>query len=207
MAEFTHMRHLQDFRSPASLEFFNTLIANVRGPYSAIRALRPLLRASGDAVVVNVSSISGFTASGSNVACCAAKAALDNISMSLGRAWSGNPRTECLTGRGGHRFRAGPRPRSARIWRQVDPAEARGRARRRCRCGPRLCYSSHGQHRHHHRGRWRPPSLARRHGVGQSWLERQVLVQMPLFRGSWAALCARLPLTLAASAARDGRPK
>jgi 3-oxoacyl-[acyl-carrier protein] reductase len=62
------------------------LIANVRGPYSAIRALRPLLRTSGDAVVINVSSISGFTASGSNVAYCASKAALDNISMSLGRA-------------------------------------------------------------------------------------------------------------------------
>ena len=66
--------------------FEQILIANVRGPYSAIRALRPLLRASGDAVIVNVSSISGFTASGSNVAYCASKAALDNISMSLGRA-------------------------------------------------------------------------------------------------------------------------
>lgn len=66
--------------------FEEILIANVRGPYSAIRALRPLLRASGDAVIVNVSSISGFTASGSNVAYCASKAALDNISMSLARA-------------------------------------------------------------------------------------------------------------------------
>lgn len=66
--------------------FEKILVANVRGPYTAIRALRPLLRASGDALVVNVSSISGFTASGSNVAYCASKAALDNISMSLGRA-------------------------------------------------------------------------------------------------------------------------
>ena len=66
--------------------FEQILIANVRGSYSAMRALRPLLRASGDAVVVNVSSISGFIASGSNVAYCASKAALDNISMSLGRA-------------------------------------------------------------------------------------------------------------------------
>lgn len=66
--------------------FEKILIANVRGPYTAIRALRPLLRASGDALVVNVSSISGFTASGSNVAYCASKAALDNMSMSLGRA-------------------------------------------------------------------------------------------------------------------------
>lgn len=37
-------------------------------------------------MVVNVSSISGFTASGSSVAYCASKAAIDNITMSLGRA-------------------------------------------------------------------------------------------------------------------------
>jgi 3-oxoacyl-[acyl-carrier protein] reductase len=33
-----------------------------------------------------VSSISGFTASGSSIAYCASKAALDNMTMSLGRA-------------------------------------------------------------------------------------------------------------------------
>ncbi|WP_375779440.1 SDR family NAD(P)-dependent oxidoreductase [Bradyrhizobium sp. ma5] len=66
--------------------FERILIANVRGPYSAIRALSRQLRASGEAVIINVSSISGFTASGSNVAYCASKAALDSISMSLGRA-------------------------------------------------------------------------------------------------------------------------
>jgi 3-oxoacyl-[acyl-carrier protein] reductase len=66
--------------------FEQILLANVRGPYSAIRALYPLMRNSGDAVVINVSSISGFTASGSNIAYCAAKAALDNLGMSLGRA-------------------------------------------------------------------------------------------------------------------------
>ncbi|EIG62159.1 SDR family NAD(P)-dependent oxidoreductase [Bradyrhizobium sp. WSM1253] len=65
--------------------FEDILIANVCGPYSAVRALCPLLRASGDAVVINVSSISGFTASGSNVAYCASKAALDNMTASLAR--------------------------------------------------------------------------------------------------------------------------
>ena len=58
----------------------------MRGPYSVIRALVPLLRASGDAVVVNVSSISGFTGSGSSVVYCASKAGLDSLTMSLGRA-------------------------------------------------------------------------------------------------------------------------
>ncbi|MDP2411514.1 MAG: SDR family oxidoreductase [Pseudolabrys sp.] len=66
--------------------FDSILISSVRGPYSVVRALLPLLRASGDATVINVSSISGFTGSGSSVAYCAGKAALDNMTMSLGRA-------------------------------------------------------------------------------------------------------------------------
>lgn len=60
--------------------------ANVRGPFALIRALTPLLRASGDAVIANVSSISGFTGGGSNIAYCAAKGALDTMTLSLARA-------------------------------------------------------------------------------------------------------------------------
>ena len=47
------------------------LIANVRGPFSMIRAMVPLLRVGGDSVIVNVSSISAFTGSGSNIGYCA----------------------------------------------------------------------------------------------------------------------------------------
>jgi 3-oxoacyl-[acyl-carrier protein] reductase len=72
--------------------FDQILIANTRGPYSIIRALLPLLRASNDAVVVNVSSISAFTGSGSSIAYCAAKAALDTMTMSLARALGPNIR-------------------------------------------------------------------------------------------------------------------
>jgi 3-oxoacyl-[acyl-carrier protein] reductase len=61
------------------------LIANARGPFSMIRALAPLLKASGDGVIVNVSSISAFTGSGSSIAYCMAKAALDTMTMSLAR--------------------------------------------------------------------------------------------------------------------------
>ena len=68
-------------------DLFNRILtANAGGPYSITRALMPLLRASGDAVVVNVSSVSAFTGSGSNIAYCAAKAALDTMTMSLARA-------------------------------------------------------------------------------------------------------------------------
>ena len=65
--------------------FERILVSNARGPYSVIRAALPLLRNSNDAVVVNVSSISAFTGSGSNIAYCAAKAALDTMGMSLAR--------------------------------------------------------------------------------------------------------------------------
>ncbi|WPB89311.1 SDR family NAD(P)-dependent oxidoreductase [Streptomyces malaysiensis] len=68
-------------------ELFDSLMrVNVRGPFAAVRAFAPLMAGTGDAVVVNVSSISGTTALGSNIAYCAAKAALDNLTMSLGRA-------------------------------------------------------------------------------------------------------------------------
>ncbi|MEU1275677.1 SDR family oxidoreductase [Streptomyces sp. NPDC005799] len=68
-------------------ELFDSLMRiNVRGPFATVRAFAPLMRSTGDAVVINVSSISGSTASGSNIAYCAGKAALDNLTMSLGRA-------------------------------------------------------------------------------------------------------------------------
>ncbi len=67
--------------------FDQILLANARGPYSVIRSLMPLLELSDDAVVVNVSSISAFTGSGSNIAYCASKAALDAMTMSLARVF------------------------------------------------------------------------------------------------------------------------
>lgn len=65
------------------------LATNVRGPLAATRALLPLLKKSplpGGGVVVNISSIAGVTAMGSNLMYCASKAALDNMTKSLARA-------------------------------------------------------------------------------------------------------------------------
>ncbi|WP_423458695.1 SDR family NAD(P)-dependent oxidoreductase [Ottowia sp. VDI28] len=67
--------------------FNEILLANAGGPFSITRALLPLLQNSGDGLVVNISSVSAFTGSGSNVAYCAAKAALDTLTMSLARAF------------------------------------------------------------------------------------------------------------------------
>jgi 3-oxoacyl-[acyl-carrier protein] reductase len=59
---------------------------NWRGVFSTIRAFRPALAAGGEGLVVNVSSIAAFTAVGSNIAYCGAKAGLDVMSAALARA-------------------------------------------------------------------------------------------------------------------------
>jgi 3-oxoacyl-[acyl-carrier protein] reductase len=69
--------------------FDSIMTTNVRGPFAAVRAFRQLLERSplpGGGVVVNISSIAAATAMGSNVAYCASKAALDNVTRSLARA-------------------------------------------------------------------------------------------------------------------------
>ena len=73
------------------------LIANVRGPFSMIRAMVPLLRVGGDSVIVNVSSISAFTGSGSNIGYCASKAALDTMTLSLARVLGPAIRVLCVS--------------------------------------------------------------------------------------------------------------
>ncbi|MBO1074522.1 SDR family NAD(P)-dependent oxidoreductase [Roseomonas marmotae] len=65
--------------------FDRILITNVRGPFSTIRAFAPLLKRSGDAVVVNISSLAAVNGLGSSIAYCASKAALDTMAMSLAR--------------------------------------------------------------------------------------------------------------------------
>lgn len=79
-------------------ELFNQLLsANAGGTYSLTRALIPLLQQSGSGLVVNVSSVSAFTGSGSNVAYCAAKAAIDTMTMALARAFGPAIRFLCVS--------------------------------------------------------------------------------------------------------------
>lgn len=66
--------------------FDQVMATNVRGAFATVRALRALLERHGDGVVVNISSIAATMALGSNIAYCASKAALDNMTKSLARA-------------------------------------------------------------------------------------------------------------------------
>ena len=66
--------------------FDAVLQTNVRGAFATVRAFRRLLVADGGGLVVNISSLAAKMANGSNIAYCASKAAMDNMTMSLARA-------------------------------------------------------------------------------------------------------------------------
>ena len=59
---------------------------NWRGQFAAIRAFAPMLKASGNGLIVSISSIAGQTGIGSSIAYCAVKAGIDVMTKSLARA-------------------------------------------------------------------------------------------------------------------------
>jgi 3-oxoacyl-[acyl-carrier protein] reductase len=73
------------------------LKANFRGVFASIRAFESLLKASGDGLIVNVSSIAAFTGVGSNLAYVAAKASLDIVSDSLAKVLAPAIRVLCVS--------------------------------------------------------------------------------------------------------------
>src|SRR5246500_5183392 len=58
---------------------------NWRGQFATIRAFASLLKASGDGLIVSISSIAGTNGIGSSIAYCAAKAGIDVMTKSLAR--------------------------------------------------------------------------------------------------------------------------
>ncbi len=68
-------------------DFFDFVLAvNLRGAFATVRAVQPLLKASGRGLVVNVGSVAGVRGGGSNIAYAAAKAGVHAMTMSLARA-------------------------------------------------------------------------------------------------------------------------
>ncbi len=62
------------------------LEVNLKGAFFVTRAAAPLLEVSANGAVVNVSSVAGITGSGSSIAYCASKGALNTMTKSLARA-------------------------------------------------------------------------------------------------------------------------
>ena len=84
-AGFTRMVPHADLEALTDELIDSIFAANVRGPFATVRAFAPLMKKSGDAVIVNISSVAGITGSGSNIAYGGSKAALDTMALSLAR--------------------------------------------------------------------------------------------------------------------------
>ena len=84
-AGFTRMVPHSDLEALDDDLIDQVLTANVRGPFATIRAFAPLLKASGDGVIVNISSGAAQRGSGSSIIYGASKAALETMSMALAR--------------------------------------------------------------------------------------------------------------------------
>ena len=70
-----------------SAEDFNRIFSvNVIGAFQMVRAVTPAMQQQGKGAIVNISSGSGFTGSGSSIAYAASKAALNVMTLSLARA-------------------------------------------------------------------------------------------------------------------------
>jgi len=84
-AGFTRMVAHHDLEALEDDLIDKVLTANVRGPFATIRAFAPLLKASGDGVIVNISSGAATAGTGSSIIYGASKAALNTMSMALAR--------------------------------------------------------------------------------------------------------------------------
>jgi 3-oxoacyl-[acyl-carrier protein] reductase len=77
-------------------EFERTFAVNLIGNYQMCRAAVPHLKATGDAAIVNISSIGAFQGAGSSIAYAASKGALNTMTMSMARALAPQVRVNAL---------------------------------------------------------------------------------------------------------------
>ena len=75
-----------DLEALSSDDFRHVLDVNVVGAFQMARAAAPAMQQQGNGAIVNVSSGSGFSGSGSSIAYAASKAALNVMTFSLARA-------------------------------------------------------------------------------------------------------------------------
>ena len=75
-----------DLEGLSAEDFTRIFAVNVIGAYQMVRAATPPMKAQGRGAIVNISSGSGFTGTGSSIAYAASKAALNTMTKSFARA-------------------------------------------------------------------------------------------------------------------------
>lgn len=84
----THFIDHTDLDAMDEAKWDSILAVNTKGPFFVIRAAIPLLQQSGNAAVVNISSAAALSGSGSSIAYCASKGALNTMTKSLAKAFA-----------------------------------------------------------------------------------------------------------------------
>ena len=77
-------------------EFHRNYAVNLVGNYQMCRAAAPHLKATGDAAIVNISSIGAMRGAGSSIAYAASKGALNTLTLSMARALAPEVRVNAL---------------------------------------------------------------------------------------------------------------
>jgi 3-oxoacyl-[acyl-carrier protein] reductase len=77
-------------------DFQRIFAVNVIGTYQMTRAAAPHLKRTGDAAIVNISSVGAMRAGGSSMAYTASKAAINNLTLSTARALAPEVRVNAL---------------------------------------------------------------------------------------------------------------
>jgi len=86
----------RDLEGLSDNDWDSILGVNLKGPFFMARASKEALEASGEGVIVNVSSIAGVRGIGSSIPYCASKAGLINLTMTLARAMAPKIRVNCV---------------------------------------------------------------------------------------------------------------
>jgi len=85
-----------DLEGLSNEDWDRILGVNLKGPFFMARAAKEALDASGEGVIVNVSSVAGVRGVGSSIPYCASKAGLINLTITLARAMAPKVRVNCV---------------------------------------------------------------------------------------------------------------
>lgn len=84
-AAVTRVIPANDLEALSADEFHRIYSTNLVGCFQITRAVAPHLKATGNAAIVNISSVAGLTGGGSSIAYAASKAALNSLTLSFAR--------------------------------------------------------------------------------------------------------------------------
>lgn len=93
---YTKGASYEDLSSLTSDDFDKMFRVNAIAPYLVVQAFQKMLKKSGDAAVVNISSAAGLTGKGSSIAYAASKGAENTLTLALAQALSPEVRVNAI---------------------------------------------------------------------------------------------------------------